>query len=84
MIRVGYDHWHLSPKPQLISWKHHRHIYFFDLFMHFELRRYTDGASNLLIEVWDSSASGYDVTYDHLQVYPLYFLLIFKRHFGKK
>ena len=19
-------HWHLSPKPQLISWKHHRHI----------------------------------------------------------
>ena len=26
--------------------------------MHFELRRYADGASNLLIEVWDSSASG--------------------------
>ena len=25
--------------------------------MHFELRRYADGASNLLIKVWDSSAS---------------------------
>ena len=25
--------------------------------MHFELRWYADGASNLLIEVWDSSAS---------------------------
>ena len=31
-------------------------IDFFDVFMHFELRWYTDGASNLLIEVWDSSA----------------------------
>ena len=35
------------------------HYYFFDVFfMLFELRRYSDGASNLLIEVWDSSASG--------------------------
>ena len=26
--KVGLDpsHWHLSPKPQLISWMHHRHI----------------------------------------------------------
>ena len=23
---VTLEHWHLSPKPQLISWKHHRHI----------------------------------------------------------
>ena len=21
-----HNHWHLSPKPQFISWKHHRHI----------------------------------------------------------
>ena len=26
--------------------------------MHFELSLYADGSSNLLIEVWDSSASG--------------------------
>ena len=29
--------------------------------MHFELRWYADGASNLLIEVWDSSASDLDI-----------------------
>ena len=31
--------------------------------MHFELRWYADGASNLLIEVWDSSASALTLVY---------------------
>ena len=29
--------------------------------MQFELRWYADGAFNLLIEVWDSSASGFNM-----------------------
>ena len=26
LIVIGFHHRHLSPKPQLISWKHHQHI----------------------------------------------------------
>ena len=47
----GSGHWHLSSEHFLYK------IDFFDVFMHFELRWYADGASNLSIEVWDSSAS---------------------------
>ena len=36
-------------------------IFFFDVFMHFELRSYADGASNFLIEVRDSSASVFTI-----------------------
>ena len=85
-VNIYLFHWHLSLKPQLISWKHHRHtneaqnawkyrkknklykgsvrfykflykIDFCYVFMHFELRWYTDGAFYLLTEVLDSSAS---------------------------
>ena len=34
--------------------------------MHFELRWYADGASNLSIEVWDSSASDFTVEYHRI------------------
>ena len=34
--------------------------------MHFELRWYADGASNLLIEVWDSSASESDKAFKNV------------------
>ena len=36
-------------------------LIFFDVFMHFELRSYADGASNFLIEVRDSSASVFTI-----------------------
>ena len=37
VMLVYIIHWHLSPKPQLISWKHHRH---------FELHKLINWASN--------------------------------------
>ena len=45
----------------IYTYRNEHYLYkidFFDVFMHFELRWYADGASNLLIGVWNSSASG--------------------------
>ena len=49
----------------IYTYRNEHYLYkidFFDVFIHFELRYYADGASNLLIEVWDSSASGPNLT----------------------
>ena len=49
-----------SVRVSIYTYRNEHYLYkidFLDVFMHFELRWYADGDSNLLIEVWDSSAS---------------------------
>ena len=44
--------------------------------MHFELRRYADGAFSLLIEVWDSSASAQHIKMLCFYYYYFYYSFI--------
>ena len=45
--------------------------------MHFELRWYADGASNLLIEVWDSSADYLYLYRNEHRLYKIDFFSMF-------
>ena len=50
--------------------------FYIDIFMHFELRRYADGAFSLLIEVWDSSASAQHIKMLCFYYYYFYYSFI--------